>query len=148
MVQTDWSGTWQGTVRTYPEGQIGDGWQKSIVIGPYPTADGTCTTLNSTFTNDGTVQLTKDYRLCRGQSASDLYIDAGSHGKLEVQWMSDVLVSPFKQGGMFVISNLRMRGNFLEEEIIMVNDNPGDGNNLVSIRASSMHQIKMKRIDN
>ncbi|CAF3888710.1 unnamed protein product, partial [Rotaria magnacalcarata] len=113
LIQTNWSGTWHGVIEAYPEGQIGDGWHKTMIVGSYPMTDETCTTLNSTFTEHGVVKLIKDYRFCRGRDASDLYIDAGNAGKLVVQWINDVLISSFKTNGVFTVSSLRMRGDTL-----------------------------------
>ncbi|CAF4697456.1 unnamed protein product, partial [Rotaria magnacalcarata] len=146
LIQTNWSGTWHGVIEAYPEGQIGDGWHKTMIVGSYPMTDETCTTLNSTFTEHGVVKLIKDYRFCRGRDASDLYIDAGNAGKLVVQWINDVLISSFKTNGVFTVSSLRMRGDTLVEEIIIAEDKPGDENSLVSMRTHSIHLIKMKRI--
>jgi hypothetical protein len=146
LVQTNWTGTWHGVVEVYPEGQFGDGWHKTLVIGSYPMADETCTIWNGTFTQHGVVQLIKDYRFCRGHGATDLYIDEGSGGVLAVQWINDVLISPFKFNGVFAVSSIRMRGDILEEEIIIADDKPAAENSVVSMRAQSIHSIKMQRI--
>jgi hypothetical protein len=148
LVPTNWTGTWHGVIEAYPEGQFGDGWHKTIVIGSYPMADETCTTWNSTFTEHGVLQLIKDYRFCRGRGATDLYIDEGSGATLAVQWINHVLVSPFKYNGVFTVASMRIRGDTLEEEIIIADDKPGAENSVVSMRAQSIHLIKMKRITN
>ena len=145
LVQIDWTGTWHGTIETYPEGQVGQGWHKTMIIGSYPMTDETCTTWNSTFTEHGVVRLTKDYRFCRGRNATDLYVDAGSAGTLTVQQFNGAFVAPFKHMGLFTVSTLRIRGDTLEEEILMVDDKPGAKDTLVSMRALSVHLIKMKR---
>ncbi len=146
LVQTNWTGTWHGVIEAYPEGQLGDGWHKTLVIGTYPMTDETCTILSSTFTEHGVLQLTKDYRLCRGHGATDLYIDEGTGGVLTVQWINDVLIASFKYKGLFTVSSLRMRGDTLEEEIIIAEDKPTTENKVESIRTQSIHLIKMKRI--
>jgi hypothetical protein len=148
LVQTDWTGTWHGVIEAYPEGQLGDGWHKTFVIGSYPMADETCTIWNSTFTEHGVLQLIKDYRFCRGRGATDLYIDTGSGATLAVQCFNDILVSPFKSKDVFTVCSMRMRGDTLEEEIIIADDKPGAENSFVSMRAQSIHLIKMKRINN
>ncbi|CAF3995165.1 unnamed protein product [Rotaria sp. Silwood1] len=148
LVQTNWTGTWHGVIEAYPEGQLGDGWHKTLVIGPYPMTDETCTILNGTFTEHGVLQLTKDYRFCRGHGATDLYIDAGNGAILAVQWINAVLITAFKHNGVFTVSSIRMRGDTLEEEIIIADDKPGAENNVVSMRTHSIHFIKMKRITN
>lgn len=146
--QRDWSGTWHGVAKTFPDGQYGDGWHKTIRIGPYPVADGTCTIWNSTFTENGIVQLTKDYRFCRGNGSADLYVDAGVSGKLAVQWINDMLISPFKFNEFITISSLRMHGMSLHEEIVMINDKTAIENMVVSLPTQSIHLIKMERVSN
>jgi hypothetical protein len=148
LFQTNWTGTWHGAVEAYPEGQLGDGWHKTMVIGSYPMTDETCTIWNSTFTEHGVVQLIKDYRFCRGRGATDLYVVEGNGGTLTVQWINDVLISPFKYNGVFTVSSVRIRGDTLEEEVIIADDKPGAENIVVSMRAQSIHQIRMKRITN
>jgi len=41
-----------------------------------------------------------------------------------------------------------MRGDTLEEEIIIADDKPGAENSVVSMRAQSIHLIKLERITN
>lgn len=148
LIEADWTGTWHGVIETYPEGQLGDGWHKTLVIGSYPMDDHTCTTWNGTFTQQGVPQLSKDYRFCRGNNATDLYIDVGDGTTLGVQWIDHILISPFKSNGLYMVSSLRMRGDTLEEEIITADDKPADGKNLVSMYAHSIHHIQMKRMTN
>lgn len=125
---------------------MGDGWHKTLVIGSYPKTDETCTIWNGTFTEHGVVKLNKDYRFCRGHNATDLYIDEGNGATLAVQWFNDILAAAFKINGVFVVSRVRLRGDILEEEIIIADDKPGVENSLVSMRAQSIHLIKMQRI--
>ncbi|UJR18490.1 hypothetical protein I4U23_005396 [Adineta vaga] len=145
--QINRTGTWQGVIETYPSNEIGSGWNKTLEIGLYPMTDHKCTTLRSTMTENGVLRGTKNYRLCRGRNADDLYIDEGS-STLAVQWINDMLVSSFKFSGLFTISRLRMRGNILEEEILTTDDTPAIKNKVVSVRARSMHLIKMTRVSN
>lgn len=146
LTETNWIGTWHGVIETYPEGQPGDGWHKTLVIGSYPTDDHTCTTWNGSFTQHGVTQLLKDYRFCRGNNATDLYIDVGDGTTLGVQRIDPIFITAFKSSGLYVISSLRMRGDTLEEEIITADDKPADGKNLVSMGVHSIHHIQMKRI--
>lgn len=92
-------------------------------------------------------QLTKDYRFCRGQNSSDLYIDTLNGDKLSVQRINHILITAFKQNGFYVISSLRMRHQNLQEEIIMTDDKPADSNTIVSMRTHSIHFIDMIKID-
>ncbi|CAF0840421.1 unnamed protein product [Adineta steineri] len=143
--QTNWTGNWSGVIEAYPEGEMGAGWTKTLEIGDYPMANYSCTTLRGIMKENDTVRITKDYRLCRGRGADDLYIDQGD-ATLAVQWMNDVLVAPFKFNGVFAVSRLRMRGDILEEEIVITDDTPAVKNVLVSVRARSLHLIQMRRI--
>ena len=92
------------------------------------------------------MRLTKDYRFCRGQNATDLYVNEGNGGKLLVQRVNGGFVAPFKYNGVFTVSSLRMRADTLEEEILSAEDKPGAENAVVSMRTLSIHLIKMKRM--
>ncbi|CAF1316721.1 unnamed protein product [Didymodactylos carnosus] len=122
MGQTDWTGTWHGATEAYPEGQLGHGWNVTFIIGPYPMTDETCTIWNN------------------------LYVDEGSGATAAVQWINDILVSSFKFNGVFAVATMRIRGDTLEEEIIIADDKPAAENILVSMRAQSINLKKMKRI--
>ncbi|CAF3353907.1 unnamed protein product [Rotaria socialis] len=145
-VQTNWTGTWHGTLQAYPEGEIGAGWNTTLEIGPYPMFDGSCTMWRGIFKENGTIKLTKDNRFCRGHGPDDLYFDNGGGGKIAVQWIHNVLVSPFKYNGVFVVASMRMREDILEEEILITGDNPAVQNVTVSIRAHSIHIKTMRRM--
>jgi len=145
-VQTNWTGTWHGVVEAYPEGQLGAGWNVTWEIGSYPMVDNSCTIWRAIYTENGTVQAIKDNRFCRGRGSDDLFIHESGGGKVAVQWINDVLVSPMKFNGVFAVVSMRMRGDTLEEEILITDDNPGIQNVLVSVRAHSIHSIRMKRM--
>ncbi|CAF3652449.1 unnamed protein product [Rotaria socialis] len=144
--QTNWTGTWHGVLEAYPEGEQGSGWNVTLEIGPYPMTDGACTIWRSTLLENNIRQGLKDYRFCRGRGADDLFIDEGSGVTISAQWINDVLVSPFKYKGVFAVSSMRMRGDVLEEEILITEDKPGIEDVVVSIRANSIHLMKMRRI--
>ncbi|CAF3735461.1 unnamed protein product [Rotaria sp. Silwood1] len=144
-VQTNWTGTWYGVVEAYPEGETGAGWNVTLEIGTYPIVGDSCTIWRSIFTENGILQATKDYRFCRGRDPDDLFIDEGGGVKIAAQWINDVLVSPFKYKGVFAVSSMRMRGNILEEEILITDDNPSIENVVVSVRARSIHLMTMRR---
>jgi hypothetical protein len=62
--------------------------------------------------------------------------------------MNDILIAPFKHPSGFALSTLRMQGDTLNEEIMMADDKPSVDNKIVSLRAQSMHFIKMTRLVN
>ena len=146
MGQTNWTGTWHGIVEAYPEGEEGSGWNVTLEIGAYPMVDNTCTVWRSVFSEHGVIQGTKNYRFCRGRGAEDLYIDEGGGVTIGARWINDVLVSPFKYLGVFAVSSMRIRGEILEEEIIITEDKPAKENVVVSVRPNSIHLMTMKQI--
>lgn len=146
MTQTNWTGTWQGVIEAYPDGQLGHGYNVTYIIGPYPMTDETCVTWGSTFSERGVLKMTKNNRFCRGHGAADLYIlDGETGGKAAVQWIHDILVASFKVDGVFTVISMRIRGDTLQEEIIISDDKPGFENVLVSMPTHSIHIVKMKR---
>lgn len=144
-VQTNWTGMWYGTVEAYPEGETGTGWNVTLEIGPYPATDYTCTVWRSIFSEHGVIQTTKDYRFCRGCGADDLYIDEGGNVTIGSRWIADVLVSPFKYKGVYAVDQMRMRGDILEEEILITDDNPAIDNVVVSVRPQSIHMMRFRK---
>lgn len=146
MGQTNWTGKWHGSVEAYPEGEIGNGWNLTMEIGIYPTSDNSCTIWKSVMSEHGIVQTTKDYRLCRGCGAENLYIDEGGGVTIGARWINNVLVSPFKYQGVFAISSMRMRGDILEEEILITDDNPAVDGIVVSVPPRSIHLFQLKRV--
>jgi hypothetical protein len=143
--QTNWTGTWHGVIEAYPEGEAGSGWNVTLEIGSYPMVDNSCTIWRSIFSEYGVVQGTKDYRFCRGYGVDDLYTDEGGGVTIGARWINNVLVSPFKYKDVFAISSMRMRGDILEEEIIITDDNPAKENVVVSVRPKSIHLMTMKK---
>jgi hypothetical protein len=70
------------------------------------------------------VRQVTDYRLCRGIGPEDLYLDEGDGTRLVARWIGPVLVLPRKVGEVLVVRSIRMRGAFLEEEILTIQDRP------------------------
>ncbi|CAF4598425.1 unnamed protein product [Rotaria sp. Silwood2] len=132
-VQTNWTGTWYGETEAYPEGAVGACWNVTFEIGPYQMVDNSCATWRSVFKQNGTIKLTKDNRFCRGRGPDDLYIYEGNGSeKVAVQWIHNVLVSSFKYKGVFAVASMRMRGDILQEEILITDDKPAIKNVMVS----------------
>jgi hypothetical protein len=123
-VNTSWVGTWEGELVNIPTPPGFKPVQVKLEIGEFPAADNTCSTWRKTFAEDGVVRQVKDYKLCRGQGEQDLYVDEGDGTKLTTRWIGDVLVSPFKYDNILLITSTRLRGEVLEEEILVVTDKP------------------------
>ena len=87
-------------------------------IGGIPSADNTCTTWKTTYSENYITRQVKDYRLCRGTSADDLFIDEGNGVRLSARWLDGVLVSTFTFDSTLLVATTRMRGDVLEEEIL------------------------------
>jgi hypothetical protein len=119
----DISGVWQGRLTNLPARPGAAAVDVTMEIGTLP-ADSGCAPWRTTYAEGGTVRQVKDYRLCRGSNADDLYIDEGDGTRLAARWLGDVLVAPFKVGDALLVSSIRLRGVFLEEEILSVQDRP------------------------
>lgn len=119
----DLSGVWQGRLTNIPALSGAAPVDVTMEIGPLP-ADRGCAMWRTTYAEGGTVRQVKDYRLCRGSSAGELFIDEGEGTRLTTRWIGAVLVTPFKSGDALLVSSIRMRGVFLEEEILTVQDRP------------------------
>ena len=146
--QTNWTGIWHGVMEAYPVGQLGAGWNAMWEIGNYPMVDNSCTKWHIVYTENGVVKQDKDNRFCRGDGPDDLFIRDRSGGKIAVQWINDVAVSPMKSDGVFAVVTLRMRGDTLEEQVLVTDDNPAVPNVIVSVRAHSIHTVKLKQMSN
>ena len=119
----DWSGTWQGTLVNLPARAGANPVDVALEIGAFPAKDGACSAWRTTYKENGAVRQVKDYRLCRGAGAEDLYVDEGGL-KLTARLLGEVLVSPFKYDNVLLVSTTRLRGDTLEQEILTVDDRP------------------------
>ncbi|CAF1286395.1 unnamed protein product [Didymodactylos carnosus] len=143
---SSWTGNWSGSLKTYPLNVTGSGWNVAMEIGPYPTTDGECTIWRTTYSENGTLQALKAYRLCRGRGADDLYIDEDNDVKIKAQWINNALVSAFKYKGVILFTNMRMLGDILEEEMLTVDDKPAIEDAVQSMPALSIHINTMRRV--
>ncbi|MDQ8155308.1 MAG: hypothetical protein P3B98_11670 [Gemmatimonadota bacterium] len=89
-----------------------------------PARDSSCATLRTRYLEGGVERGVKDYQLCRGEGADDVYIDEGGGVRLTARWIGDALVSPFKYNTRLLIATTRVRGDVMEEEILTVDDQP------------------------
>jgi hypothetical protein len=120
----DLAGTWRGSLVNLPVRPNAPTVSVTREIGAFPTGNGPCTPWRTTYAERDTVRGVKDYRLCRGSGAGDLYLDEGGGVRLAVQLLGDVLVSAFKVGPLLLTSQVRVRGDQLEEEIFTIADAP------------------------
>jgi hypothetical protein len=120
----DLSGVWQGTLRNVPGRADATTVDVTMEIGPLPATDSTCALWRTTYAEGGSVRQVKDYHLCRGAGADDVFIDEGGGTRLSARWIGDALITPFKVGDVLLVSTVRLRGVLLEEEILTVQDRP------------------------
>lgn len=145
MMATNWTGLWYGTIESYPENALGHGWNVTMEIGLYPQTINSCTTWRSIFTEYDVVKLKKDYVFCRGPGVDDFYIDEGNE-KAAGRQIHNVLVSGLKLHGSYALATMRMRGNILEEEILMTDDPLAENKNIViSARPQSLNLKRLRR---
>jgi hypothetical protein len=143
--EPDWTGTWRGSLTNHPARPNAKTVEVVREIGPFPAADNTCTTFKTTYLEAGEVKATKDYRLCRGTGATDLYIDEGDGVKLASKWIGDVLVSPFKYNDLLLIATTRVRGDTMEEEILTVDDKPAI-KGVLALNAKGIQRLTFQRV--
>ena len=120
----DLSGVWQGRLTNVPARPGAAPVDVMMEIGPLPAADSGCAPWRTTYAEGGTVRQVKDYRLCRGSGAEELFLDEGDGTRLVARWIGEVLVIPFKVNDVLLVSSIRLRGILLEEEILTVQDRP------------------------
>lgn len=140
----DWAGTWRGTLVNLPLRPGATVVNVTMELGALPTTDSTCVRWRTTYAERDTVRGVKDYRLCRGTGPADLYVDEGGGVRLAAQLLGDVLVSAFKVRDILLTTQLRVRGDTLEEEIFSIGDRPAtDG--LVTLTARSVQRLTLTR---
>lgn len=140
-----WAGTWRGTLVNLPARPGASGVEVTREIGPLPSADNTCTPFKTTYAEAGVLKQVKDYRLCRGTGADDLFVDEGGGVKLAARVIGDALISPFKYDSILLISTMRLRGEILEEEILTVEDKPATQGAL-PLRARGIQRLELRRV--
>lgn len=138
------TGTWTGTLVNLPLKPDAPRIDVTMDIGPMPTADHACTPWKTTYREAGVIKQIKDYQLCRGAGANDLVIDEGGGVKLAARWIGDVLVSPFKYGKLLLVTETRVRGDVLEEEILTVDDQPAT-EGIVPLTPRSLQRLTLRR---
>ncbi len=140
-----WEGKWKGTLKNLPAKPDASQVEVTREIGAFPMTDNTCAMWKTTYTEGGAVKQVKDYKLCRGTGADDLFIDEGNGTKLTARWIGDALVSPFKSGNLLLISTIRLRGEVLEEEILTVDDKPA-ATGVLPMNAKGIQRLELRRV--
>lgn len=142
-----WEGSWTGKLTNVPTKPDSATVEVTREIGAFPTSDGTCAIWKTTYSEAGAVKQVKDYKLCRGIGADDLFMDEGGGVKLAVKILGDALVVPFKSGNTLVVSTIKLRGEVLEEEILTVDDKPA-ASGVQSMQAKGIQRIELRRSPN
>ncbi|MBL8207064.1 MAG: hypothetical protein JNM09_22715 [Blastocatellia bacterium] len=143
-----WAGKWRGTLVNLParaNAQSAKPVDVLMEIGGVPMADNTCTAWRTTYSEGGAVKGVKDYKLCRGTGADDLFIDEGNGIKLTARWLGDMLVTPFKYDNLLLLTTNRLRRDVLEQEIITIDDQPAI-KGVQPLRARSIQRIELRRV--
>lgn len=140
-----WEGKWKGTLKNLPAKPDAPIVEVTREIGAFPMADNSCAMFKTTYSEGGTVKQVKDYKLCRGTGAEDLFIDEGDGTKLTAKLIGDALVAPFKYGNSLLISTMRLRGETLEEEILTVDDKPAVSG-VLPMNAKGIQRLELKRV--
>jgi hypothetical protein len=141
----DLAGTWKGTLVNLPLRPTASVVAVTVELGALPAADSSCVPWKTTYAERDSVRAVKDYRLCRGAGARDLYVDEGGGVRLAAQLLGDVLTSAFKVGQTLLVTHLRVRGDTLEEEIISMPDRAAtDG--IVSLVPTSIQRLTLTRV--
>jgi dipeptidyl aminopeptidase/acylaminoacyl peptidase len=140
-----WEGKWKGKLVNVPAKPDAVPVEVEREIGAFPTANNTCSMFKTTYSESGVVKQVKDYKLCRGTGADDIYVDEGDGVKLTARIVGDALITPFKYDNILLISTMRLRGDVLEEEILTVDDKPAV-KGVLPMNAKSIQRIELKRV--
>jgi len=140
-----WEGTWKGDLVNLPAKPDAPKVAVTMEIGPFPSADGQCTTWKTTYAEAGKADSVKDHKLCRGTGVSDLFIDEGGGVRIPVRVIGDALVSTFKFDDTLLISTMRLRGEVLEHEILTADDKPAV-RGVVPMVPKGTQRIELRRV--
>ncbi len=140
-----WEGKWRGTLKNLPAKPDAPVVEVEMEIGQIPIKDNTCGMWKTTYLELGVVKQVKDYKLCRGTGADDLYLDEGDGVRLTAKIIGDSLVIPFKYDNVLLVSTTRLRGEVLEQEILMVDDKPAVKGAL-AMTAKSIQKLELRRV--
>ncbi|MBK8151059.1 MAG: S9 family peptidase [Acidobacteria bacterium] len=140
-----WEGKWRGTLKNLPAKPDASAVEVEMEIGAVPVKDNTCGIWKTTYLELGAVKQVKDYKLCRGTGADDLYLDEGNGIRLAARIIGDSLVIPFKYDNLLIVSTTRLRGEVLEQEILTVEDKPAVKGAL-PMSAKGIQKLELRRV--
>lgn len=140
-----WQGKWRGTLKNLPAKPDAPVVEVEMVIGAIPVRDNACAVWKTTYRESGVVKQVKDYKLCRGTGANDVFIDEGNGVRLTARIIGDSLVAPFKYGDVLLVSTTRLRGDTLEEEILTAEDKPAVGT-VQPLTPKGIQRLELKRV--
>lgn len=141
----DWAGRWEGRLENLPPGRPTSPVSVTMEIGPWPTADHSCSTWRTTYRQDDAVRQVKDYRLCRGVGPDDLFVDEGDGIRLTARYIGDALYSPFKVDSLILVSVVRVRGNRLQHEILTFNDSDRS-EGVIPLVPRNVQRLELERV--
>lgn len=127
----------------YPEEARPSHLEMTLELGPFPTVDNNCTIWRGTYKQEEKIQAIKDYRLCRRNSDEDLFTDERNGIILDTQWIGGAFISSYKVDNAFYIAITRIRGDILEEEILIVDDTDVR-QEVQSLRTRAIYHTEMK----
>jgi pimeloyl-ACP methyl ester carboxylesterase len=139
-----WEGKWTGKLTNVPATPGAIPVDVTMEIGTFPTADNSCGQWKTTYTESGTVKSVKDYKICRGTGADDIYIDEGGV-RLTARVIGESLIVPFKSGNVLLVSTTRLRGEAIEQEILTVDDKPATSG-VQPMQAKGIQKIELRRV--
>ncbi len=140
-----WEGKWRGDLKDLPAKPDAPSVEVMMEIGAFPVANNACTMWKTTYTEGGVEKSVKNYQLCRGASATELYIDEGGGVRLPAKIIGDALVAPFRVGTTLLVSTMRLRGEVLEHEILSVDDKPAAAG-VQPLTAKGVQKIELRRV--
>ena len=146
----DWQGLWEGTLVNIPGRLNAPPVTIKRQIGAWPAENGTCTTFSSSYFENAKQAGVKDYKLCRGTSETDLYIDEGDtpEGKdiiLPTRLFGDTLVSVFKYRNILLTVSTRVVDGVMTEDIVSTPDVAAT-DDVVQMPSRSLQRLTFRRV--
>lgn len=99
----------------------------------------------TTYRIAGEVKQVKDYQLCRGEGADDLYVDEGGGLKLAAELLGGVLFSAFKYNDVLRFTSVRLRGKVLEHDNVSARD-ASAVTGALSLETRSLQRLSLRRV--
>jgi hypothetical protein len=140
-----WKGVWVGTLDNLPRRPGSFSVEVRREIGELPTQAGACTVFRTEYRSKGRPDVVKDYKLCRGTTMDEWYVDEGNNVKLKSLWTGEALVSIFRVKGQLLVDTMRVGadGEMLEE--IVFGEDPGAVEGVQSLNAKGVQRLRLRR---